>query len=369
VACFGKWIIPEGYVPIARDLGVDPSTVKAALLTRGVELRSSREAMKSWARIKQASGQWPDRIRRRDVTEELLRSLLIDKQMSVYTVARSLQMDPTSIYDRVHKYGIQLTGFMPVEDTDVERRVEEVLNELGLKYQKQFKIWWEPKKKGQRNRTLDFVLLDRKLGIECNGCYWHSCAECGYKVDKKWKREALQRDHTKRRLMEEDGWNLLVVWEHERDVRSLIIQALTAVPVLVDNRHLEMGERAPSDSRRASPLLAQLTPERLRELYIVQKLSTNTIAAQHRCSTGTVWNRLRRAGIATRSHEEATPKQDFSDVADEVVRRYTAGESINDLIADPRLPSEVGIRRILAAAGVEPRSKSEAMIESWKRRA
>ena len=68
----------------------------------------------------------------------------------------------------------------------------------------------------------DIVFTKKKVAIFVNGCYWHGCEVCGWKIPKhnpdywisKIKKTRL-RDEVKKKKLEELGYTVIVVWEHE----------------------------------------------------------------------------------------------------------------------------------------------------------
>jgi len=50
----------------------------------------------------------------------------------------------------------------------------------------------------------------RRLVVEVNGCYWHSCPVCGTKGPR-----SNRHDKAKRTYLRNHGWTLIEIWEHE----------------------------------------------------------------------------------------------------------------------------------------------------------
>ncbi|MEI6297237.1 MAG: DUF559 domain-containing protein [bacterium] len=59
--------------------------------------------------------------------------------------------------------------------------------------------------------VIDEANIELKIAVEINGCYWHSCPECGEKGPK----SNLGRDKSKRTYLKNHGWTLIEIWEHE----------------------------------------------------------------------------------------------------------------------------------------------------------
>ena len=67
----------------------------------------------------------------------------------------------------------------------------------------------------------DFVFLNRKIAIFVDGCFWHGHEGCKYFVWPKnnpeyWKEKIggnIVRDKKNHRLLEEQGWRVINIWE------------------------------------------------------------------------------------------------------------------------------------------------------------
>lgn len=60
----------------------------------------------------------------------------------------------------------------------------------------------------------DFYLPDKDLIIEINGCYWHGCP-LHYSNPSERQKERIIRDNDLRQYLLGQGFNVLIVWEHE----------------------------------------------------------------------------------------------------------------------------------------------------------
>lgn len=74
---------------------------------------------------------------------------------------------------------------------------------------------------GQRRRTIDVAFTKVRVAVFVDGCFWHGCPEHGTKPrsNSEWWRTKLAanraRDDDTDRLMEELGWTVVRIWEHE----------------------------------------------------------------------------------------------------------------------------------------------------------
>jgi G:T-mismatch repair DNA endonuclease (very short patch repair protein) len=110
----------------------------------------------------------------------------------------------------------------------IELRVGEVLNDLGVTYTSHAHI---------SKYYLDFLveLLERKIIIEVQGSFWHAWPE-KYKpsdlmpVMNITAQDIWDRDAQKRKRLEDLGYEVHYIWEHEMDRASrLVIDALEGV--------------------------------------------------------------------------------------------------------------------------------------------
>ncbi|OQA45984.1 MAG: Very short patch repair protein [Chloroflexi bacterium ADurb.Bin325] len=68
----------------------------------------------------------------------------------------------------------------------------------------------------------DVVFEDERVAIFVHGCFWHSCPQCLRKLPKTnseyWRLKIArnaERDRRNRQILEENGWQVLTIWEHE----------------------------------------------------------------------------------------------------------------------------------------------------------
>ena len=70
-------------------------------------------------------------------------------------------------------------------------------------------------------RRADVVFRRARVAIFVDGCFWHSCPEHGStpKTHQHWWAQKLartmERDRETDRILEEAGWTVIRVWEHE----------------------------------------------------------------------------------------------------------------------------------------------------------
>jgi DNA mismatch endonuclease (patch repair protein) len=79
--------------------------------------------------------------------------------------------------------------------------------------------------------TPDIAFPGRKIAIFVNGCFWHRCPYCKLPLPKTntrfWEEKFIKntiRDSEKYQLLEENGWNVITIWECQilKDIKSCI---------------------------------------------------------------------------------------------------------------------------------------------------
>ena len=117
------------------------------------------------------------------------------------------------------------------KNTGPELRVRAALREAGLTG---YRLHWK-KAPGRP----DVCFPGRRVAIQINGCFWHRCPFCGPSRPKThpefWEQKFArnrERDARNARLLLEDGWTLLVVWELLVDL-GVVPNFLLPTPVQV----------------------------------------------------------------------------------------------------------------------------------------
>lgn len=103
--------------------------------------------------------------------------------------------------------------------TTPELALRRELHRRGLRY----RVDYRPDVPGLRSRP-DVVFTKARVAVFVDGCFWHGCpahaTQPRHNAD--WWREKLssneQRDHRINLCLEESGWVVVRVWEHEDSV-------------------------------------------------------------------------------------------------------------------------------------------------------
>jgi len=100
-------------------------------------------------------------------------------------------------------------------DTKPELALRRLLHQRGLRYRVD-----HPALAGSRRRH-DLVFSRARTAVEVRGCFWHGCPDHGTapKANGAWWASKLatnvQRDANTAARLDDAGWALVVVWEHE----------------------------------------------------------------------------------------------------------------------------------------------------------
>lgn len=105
-------------------------------------------------------------------------------------------------------------------DTKPEMALRRAVHALGLRY----RVSTRPLPKVRR--TADLVFTKAKIAVFMDGCFWHGCPEhhtksatnAAYWAEK--VRRNRERDRETDRLLNEAGWKVIRVWEHEDPVEA-----------------------------------------------------------------------------------------------------------------------------------------------------
>ena len=105
-------------------------------------------------------------------------------------------------------------------DTRPELALRRELHRRGLRY----RVCARPLP--HLRRTADIVFRPARVAVALHGCYWHGCAE-HHRLPAKnrdyWSAKIARnvaRDAGVAQALEEAGWLLIVVWEHDDPLRA-----------------------------------------------------------------------------------------------------------------------------------------------------
>jgi len=127
-----------------------------------------------------------------------------------------------------------------------ERRLRSLLHRAGLRFRKD-----SPPEEGVRCRA-DIVFRRPRVCVFVDGCFWHGCPRHFRlpKTNSEWWaekiRDNMERDVRKTGELQDRGWEVIRVWEHDvagsRDRVAAVVQAVKRV----------CEERRPQDAKSHS---------------------------------------------------------------------------------------------------------------------
>lgn len=114
-------------------------------------------------------------------------------------------------------------------DTRPELAVRELLRDLGYPG---YRLQWRT-----TAGRIDIAFPGRRVAIFVQGCFWHRCQRCSPGTPKSnidfWRakfRLNVERDAKSRAALEDEGWDVLYVWECEiRDTPEAVASRLSGV--------------------------------------------------------------------------------------------------------------------------------------------
>lgn len=116
-------------------------------------------------------------------------------------------------------------------ETRPEIALRSALHRLGLRFRK------NARPQHDLRMRADIVFPKRRLAVFVDGCFWHGCPSHGKRPRTNagyWEQKIdrnMARDRRDDALLEEAGWRVLRVWEHEPpDVAAQTIAELIAPP-------------------------------------------------------------------------------------------------------------------------------------------
>ena len=128
-------------------------------------------------------------------TEEAIQNIVKNHRTNYGPVSEEVKAKISKTVSERWKDGtLSVTNY----DTSIELKVQEQLDEIGVKYIKQKVIYDE-----NRVYVIDFYIPSLKLVIECNGDYWHT------------RQDRVERDNMLKKYVESTGRKIVFIWEHE----------------------------------------------------------------------------------------------------------------------------------------------------------
>lgn len=114
------------------------------------------------------------------------------------------------------------------KNTSPERTIRQLLYREGRRYRVHYPV------PGMPRRTIDIAFPRRRVAVFVDGCFWHGCAEHARSSRTNleyWEPKIAgnrYRDLETQRHLEDAGWTVLRIWEHEQAFES-VDRILTAL--------------------------------------------------------------------------------------------------------------------------------------------
>lgn len=107
-------------------------------------------------------------------------------------------------------------------DTKLELELRRALFAAGFRYRVGYRV------PGMPRRTIDIAFPGKKVAVFIDGCFWHRCPEhyVPVKNNAEWWEAKLarnvERDAETTAALEESGWRVVRIWEHEEVADALL---------------------------------------------------------------------------------------------------------------------------------------------------
>ena len=113
-------------------------------------------------------------------------------------------------------------------DTRPERAIRSALHAAGYRFRVAYPV------PGLKRCSIDVAFPRRRVAVFVDGCFWHSCPEHRTQPkanSKRWADKLAANEDRDRRVdrhLEEQGWAVVRIWEHER-VEAALDEILSKV--------------------------------------------------------------------------------------------------------------------------------------------
>jgi G:T-mismatch repair DNA endonuclease (very short patch repair protein) len=132
--------------------------------------------------------------------------------------------------DREVVWPPQPTQYNPKEPTWIEQRCYSALRRLGVDFEPQFSVaYW----------VLDAFLPRYDIGLECDGCGWHSCPEHSYDPPQQVALNIARSERRDRQLKLRFGIQVVRIWGHDLGSDA---QALASVRAALQEHGVALGD-------------------------------------------------------------------------------------------------------------------------------
>lgn len=198
--CKKKYL--EGYscFDICKKFNVSEATIRNRFKEIGFKLRKNNNHTK--------------------ITKEKIRNTLISKGIKPKVVNRKAwnKGKPVSEKERLRLKQMRAKQVFPLKDSSIEVKIQNLLSQLHIefythKYISEIRHAYQCDIFIPKQET-EGIIIPKKIIIECDGCYWHSCPKCNKKTNKK-QRKQIAKDNRRTKELKGKGFKVIRLWGHE----------------------------------------------------------------------------------------------------------------------------------------------------------
>jgi very-short-patch-repair endonuclease len=123
--------------------------------------------------------------------------------------------------------GVKIKKKRKKKNTNIEIKISKILRESGIKFRRQYKVFYGNKK----CKIYDFYLKDYNLLIEADGDYWHANPNKYQDATllTEIQKTNIENDKFKNELAKSNGYNLLRFWETDIKKRRFKLKLLKEI--------------------------------------------------------------------------------------------------------------------------------------------
>jgi len=97
------------------------------------------------------------------------------------------------------------------KNTSIEREMQRQLSLLGVQYVSSCPV---------AGFLVDIYIPSHGIVIECDGCFWHACEQCGHRKNPNMVEVIKTKDRNRDAALKQNGYTVLRFWEHDINTDS-----------------------------------------------------------------------------------------------------------------------------------------------------
>jgi very-short-patch-repair endonuclease len=118
--------------------------------------------------------------------------------------ATNAQWERWTEEQRAAKVKVLQESARDITNSWIENAYAQRLDAQGVVYERQKHIGWY---------VVDFYIEAENKIVEVNGCYWHACEQCRYKLES--AEQKREKDRKRYEYLRRKGYTVEIVWEHD----------------------------------------------------------------------------------------------------------------------------------------------------------